>query len=70
MKHLIQRGIAAIVFVAAGQAWGQLYEQTELESSDTNQLAIGTLACDPTTAELTPERYLRALSLDLRGTVP
>ena len=35
-----------------------------------NGPAIGDLACDPANDLLEPTRYLRSLSLDLRGTVP
>ncbi|MEE2755610.1 MAG: hypothetical protein VYA30_03060 [Myxococcota bacterium] len=40
------------------------------QTSPTEPTSLGVLACDPALEFMEPLRYLRALSLDLRGTVP
>ncbi len=60
------RNISAIVILVAGVLTGGAFAQ----ETAANELQLGDLACDPALNVSEPTRYLRALSLDIRGTLP
>ena len=61
LRYIITVGLLA-VGLGSGTAIAQ--------ETESDGLQLGTLACDPAPDFNEPTRYLRALSLDLRGTLP